>query len=74
MSFVNDCCREQRVGLDPSTGERATCETCGNEFIYTGERWANVLDIGRAKVDKLERIARVNSFVRLNERDEQPPF
>lgn len=67
MGMKNMCCFGLLLPLtEATTGEEITC-TCGNEFIHTGEAWRNVLNLGRAKVEKYRRVRRVNLLVQRNQ-------
>lgn len=65
VGFYNDC----DLGYfadhkDADTADRWECPTCLMTFIYDGERWRNVLEIGQRKVDKLMTIGRVRLLTR----------
>lgn len=62
MSLVNDCCRD-RYNPDADTGDEYTC-ICGNQFIYTGDAWRNVLDLGTRKTEKYRRIKLMDQTAR----------
>lgn len=65
MAFYNKCCRENLDGIaDATSGERHECAICGNDFIYDGERWRNVLELGMRKVEKLTTIRRIHQLTR----------
>lgn len=72
MSFVNDCCRD-RYTKDADTGDEYTC-VCGNQFIYTGDAWRNVLDLGSRKTEKYRRIKIANQAALRIASDAGTPF
>lgn len=62
-----DCCWAHFNDLiGTETGSETVCPECRHHYIFDGNEWRDLLDIGYEKARKFRRLATVNSRIKRN--------